>query len=162
MAIKTQGTQMYCIDPDAGSVLVVGCVTNIDGIDTTLDQLETTCLDSLARTYVSGLATPGSATFGISFDPADASHVRMHQLKVSGAVLHWAIGFSDGARDTSGNLPQPTVDSSKAFVLPTTRSWITFDGFMNSYPFTFALNAVVTSNVGVQISGEPVVLPKTP
>lgn len=160
MAIKTQGTQMYCVDPDSKTILVVGCVTQIDGIDTTLDQLETTCLDSVARTYVGGLATPGSATFGINFDPADQSHVRMHQLKVRGDVLHWAIGFSDGAPNSSGVRPQPTVDSNGDFVPPNTRSWITFDGFMNSYPFTFALNAVVTSNVGIQISGEPDVIPK--
>lgn len=160
MSVKTQGTQMYCVDPGNNSVLVVGCVTDIDGIDTTLDQLETTCLDSVARTYVGGLATPGSATFGINFDPADLSHVRMHQLKVAGDVLHWAIGFSDGAPNSAGDRPAPTVDSSGAFVLPNTRSWITFDGFMNSYPFTFAINALVTSKVGIQISGEPAVIPK--
>lgn len=162
MAQKAQGSQLFCVDPTSKAILVVGCVTDIDGIDTTLDQLETTCLDSVARTYVGGLATPGSATFGINFDPADASHVRMHQLKVSGAVLNWAIGFGDGTRNSAGDLPQPTVDSAGEFVLPTTRSWISFEGFMNSYPFTFAINALVTSKVGIQISGEPTVLPKTP
>lgn len=155
MAKKTQGTQLYTIDPADSTVLVIGCVTSIDGIDTTLDQLETTCLESQARTYIGGLATPGSATFGINFDPADNSHVRAHQLKVAGNTLPWAVGFSDGTAP-------PTVDSAGAFVLPATRSWITFDGFMNSYPFTFALNAVVTSTVGIQISGEPSVTPKTP
>lgn len=161
MALKTQGTQMYCVDPANNHILLVGCVTDIDGIDTTLDQLETTCLDSLARTYVGGLATPGSANFGINFDPADESHVRMHQLKVAGDVLSWAIGFSDGPRNSAGDLPQPTVDSHGDFTLPNTRSWITFQGFMNSYPFTFAINALVTSKVGIQISGEPAVIPKT-
>lgn len=159
MAKKTQGTQLYAIDPSPSggggpAILVIGCVTSIDGIDTTLDQLETTCLESPARTYIGGLATPGSATFGINFDPADNSHVRAHQLKVAGETLHWAVGFSDGTAP-------PTVDSNGEFVLPTSRSWITFDGFMNSYPFTFALNAVVTSTVGIQISGEPEVIPKT-
>lgn len=153
MAIKTQGTMLYTIDPDTDTVLVVGCVTSIDGIDTTLDQLETTCLDAAARTYIAGLATPGAATFGLNFDPADASHVRLHELKVAGTTLDWALGFSDGTAP-------PTVDSNGNFTLPTTRSWISFDGFMNSYPFSFALNAVVTSTVGIQISGEPVVTPK--
>ena len=155
MSIKTQGSMLYTIDPANDSVLIVGCVTSIDGIDTTLDQLETTCLESPARTYVAGLATPGAATFTINFDPADASHVRLHELKVAGTTLEWAIGFSDGTAP-------PTVDSNANFTLPTTRSWISFDGFMNSYPFSFALNAVVTSTVGIQISGEPVVTPKTP
>lgn len=153
MAIKSQGTMLYTIDPANDAVLVVGCVINIDGIDTTLEQLETTCLESPARTYIAGLATPGAASFQINFDPADASHVRLHELKVAGTTLDWAVGFSDGTAP-------PTVDSNGNFTLPTTRSWISFDGFMNSYPFTFALNAVVTSTVGIQISGEPVVTPK--
>lgn len=153
MAIKSQGTMLYTIDPANDAVLVVGCVINIDGIDTTLEQLETTCLESPARTYIAGLATPGAASFQINFDPADASHVRLHELKVAGTTLEWAVGFSDGTAT-------PTVDSNANFNLPTTRSWINFDGFMNSYPFTFALNAVVTSTVGIQISGEPIIQKK--
>lgn len=153
MALKTQGTMLYTIDPDTDAVLTVGCVINIDGIDTTLEQLETTCLESPARTYIAGLATPGAASFQINFDPADASHVRLHELKVAGTTLEWAVGFSDGTAT-------PTVDSNANFNLPTTRSWINFDGFMNSYPFTFALNSVVTSTVGIQISGEPIIRKK--
>lgn len=154
MAKKTQGTKLYVIDPQNGNVLTVGCATSIDGIDSQLDQLETTCLEADARTYIAGLATPGSASFGINFDPADASHVRLHNLKKAGTSLKWAIGFSDGIGIN------PTADTSGNFVLPTTRSWITFDGFMNSYPFSFALNTVVQSTVGIQISGDPTVTPK--
>lgn len=155
MAIKTQGVMLYTVDPSDDSVITVGCVTSIDGIDTTLDQIETTCLESAARTYMAGLATPGSASFQINFDPADASHVRLHALKVAGTTLPWAVGFSDGSA-------APTVDTSGDFILPTSRSWIDFDGFMNSYPFSFPINAVVTSTVGIQISGEPTVTKKTP
>lgn len=153
MAIKTAGTVLYTIDPLDDSVLIVGCVTSIDGIDTTLEQNETTCLSNTTRTYMAGLATPGAASFGLNFDPADDSHVRLHALKVAGTSLPWAVGFSDGTAP-------PTVDTDGDFILPTTRSWITFDGFMNSYPFSFALNAVVTSTVGIQISGEPTVTAK--
>ena len=158
MAIKAQGTMLYTIDPANDSVLTVGCVISISGIDTTLEQIETTCLENTTRTYVAGLATPGAATFGIQFDPSDASHVRLHQLKVAGTELPWAIGFSDGTAP-----PTVFVDSNGdgEFVLPATRSWIDFVGFMNSYPFEFALNAVVNSTVGIQISGESTVTPKT-
>ena len=153
MAIKTAGTVLYTIDPYDDSILVVGCVTSIDGIDTTLEQNETTCLGNTTRTYIAGLATPGAASFGLNFDPADASHVRLHELKVAGTSLPWAVGFSDGTAP-------PTVDTNGDFILPTSRSWIDFNGFMNSYPFSFALNAVVTSTVGIQISGEPTVTAK--
>lgn len=152
MAIKTQGTHLYTIDPDSSEIIVVGCVTTIDGIDTSLDQIETTCLNDTTRTYLAGLATPGTATFGINTDPNDATHVRLHELKVQGVTLPWAIGWSDGT-------VAPTVDTAGEFELPTTRSWLTFEGYMNSYPFSFAQNAVVTSTVGIQVSGEPVLVP---
>jgi len=162
MAIKSQGTQLYVIDPEGDSsgatVLKVGCVTSIDGIDTSIDQTEITCLEDLARRYEAGMSTPGNATFGINFDPADASHVRMHELKVAGTTLQWAVGFSDG-RDIEPTLGSDS-DGNPEFVLPTTRSWITFEGYMSSYPFSFAIAASVESTVGIQISGEPAVLPK--
>jgi hypothetical protein len=155
MAVQTQGTKLYTIDPANSALITVGCVTSIDGIDTAIEQVETTCLESSARTYIAGLATPGSASFGIQFDPDDASHVRLHALKTAGTSLWWAIGFSDGTAP-------PTVGTGGAddFDLPTTRSWILFEGFMNSYPFSFAQNSVVTSTVGIQVSGEPRILPK--
>ncbi len=153
MTVKTQGTDLYVIDPADDSILVVGCVTSIDGIDTTLDQIETTCLSATTRSYESGLATPGTATFGINVDPKDPSHARLHQLKVSGQTLKWAIGWSESPGT------EAEVDSEGDFSLPEVRSWIVFEGFMNSYPFSFAQNAVVQSTVGIQVSGEPQLIP---
>jgi hypothetical protein len=157
--MKAQGTELYTIDPADGSVIVVGCPTSIDGIDTSVDQNETTCLNSLARTYEAGLATPGTATFGIQTNPQDASHVRLHQLKVAGTTLKWAVGWSDG----TGTDPTAVTDSDGDYVfeLPENRSWVIFDGFMNSYPFSFGLNAQVASTVGIQVSGEPELIPAT-
>lgn len=158
MTIRSQGTDLFAIDLADGSVIDVGCITSLDGIDTAIDQIETTCLNDLSRTYEAGLATPGAATFGLQFDPADPAHIRLHQLKTSGATLQWAVGFSDGTLP-----PTSGTDSGGdyEFVLPTTRSWLTFEGYMNSYPFTFGLNTMVTSTVGIQVSGEPVLIPKS-
>jgi hypothetical protein len=158
MTIKSQGSDLFTIDPDTGALLDVGCITSIDGIDTAIDQIETTCLNNLSRTYEAGLATPGAATFGLQFDPSNVNHIRLHQLKTAGITLQWAIGFSDGTLP-----PTTAVDSSgdDEFVFPPTRSWLQFEGYMNSYPFTFALNTMVTSTVGIQVSGEPVLIPKS-
>ena len=156
MALHTKGTELFVIDPANGNVIDVGCVTAINGIDTTVEQIETTCLASLARTYQAGLATPGTANFTINSDPQDSSHIRLHQLKVAGADLKWAVGWGDGVAP-----PTQTTGTGGAyeFNLPDSRSWIEFDGFMNSFPFDFGLNAMVTSNVGIQVSGEPVWTP---
>ena len=155
--MKTQGTNLYAIDPTNGALITVGCPTSIDGIDTSIEQLETTCLSSSARTYEAGLATPGSASFGINIDPKDPSHLRLHQLKTAGVSLKWAVGWSE----SPNTAPSTATDSDgvKYFVPDQSRSWIFFDGYMNSFPFSFALNASVTSTVGIQVSGEPELVP---
>jgi len=153
MAVKTQGSELYFIDPDTADVVEVGCVTTLTGLTAARDQIETTCLDSTARTYVAGMATPGQAQFTVNFDPSDASHVRLHELYVEGVTIDWALGWSDGTA-------APTSDSS-AFTTPTTRTFILFNGFLTDVPFEFALNTVVTSNIAVQVSDFPVLVPKS-
>lgn len=157
MSIKVQGSNLYAIDPDGCTLIVVGCPTSIDGIDTTIPQVDTTCITSPAREYVAGLAEPGTATFGLNLDPTDPSHVRLHELKTAGTLLQWAVGFSESP-DTP---PTITTDSDGqcVFVPDDSRSWILFEGFMNSFNFNFALNDVVKSTVGIQVSGEPEFIP---
>ena len=147
MAIKTQGTELCFIDPDSFAVTKVGCVTSVTGLTAARDQIETTCLDSDARTYEAGMATPGAAQFNINFDTSDTSHVRLHELYVEGTKVDWVLGWSDGTT-------LPTSDST-AFTLPTTRSWIEFNGYISDLPFDFALNTVVGSNVSIQVSDFP-------
>lgn len=154
--MKTQGTQLYAVDPADDSVLTVTCVISIDGLDSTIDQNETTCLESTARTYEAGLATPGTATFGIRPNPQDDSHQRLLELKKAGTSLQWAIGWSDGV-----GIPPTAVDTNGNFNLPATRSWLTFEGFMNAFPFSFAQNSQVESQIGVQVSGDPDWIRKT-
>lgn len=242
MTIKTQGTDLYAIDPLTKALLVVGCFTSLDGIDTSIAQIETTCMNSSAREYEAGLAEPGSASFGLNIDPQSPAHVRLHRLKTAGTKLLWAIGWSDGRivnaqGDLEGIPPTVTQEGSLSsitltsggtgytsapsvaltgggtgatataivsggsvtgftitnpgsgytsapaialtgggggtgaaatavvglevdFDLPNTRTWITFEGYMNSFPFSFALNDVVKSTVGIQVSGDPVFVPK--
>ena len=153
MAKKTQGTMLWFIDPDTGEPVLVGCVTSITGITAARDQIETTCLDSEARTYEAGMPTPGQAQFAINFDPADPSHVRLHALYKLGTTLDFAIGWSDGVA--------PPTSNTDGFVTPTSRTWILFGGYITDLPFDFALNAVVGSTVSVQVSDFPDLVPKT-
>lgn len=153
MSVKTQGSELFFIDPATDLVTEVGCVTTISGLTAARDQIETTCLSDDARTYESGLATPGAATFGINFDPSDASHVRLHELYVAGTKFEWALGWSDGTSP-------PTVDTNATFNTPATRSFIVFNGYISDLPFDFALNTVVSSTVSIQLSGFPVLVPK--
>lgn len=157
--MRTAGTTLWFLDPDAACAAVqVGCPTNITGLDSTIDQLETTCLDALARTYESGLATPGTATFTINFEPSDASHRRLLALKKAGTTVKWAIGFPESQDEPSGALG---TDDECDWTLPTTRSWVTFEGFVNSFPLDIPVGGLFTVNVGVQISGDPDIVEAT-
>lgn len=159
MPMTAQGTDLFAIDPDTGTLLDVGCITSLDGLDTAIDQIETTCLNNLARTYEAGMATPGAATFGLMFEMYNPVHIRLHQLKTAGRTMQWVVGFPDGV----GILPTVGTDSSGEyeFVLPPTRSWIAFEAYMNSFPFTFGINSMISSTVGLQVSGDIIPIPKS-
>lgn len=67
-----------------------------------------------------------------------------------------------GWSESPGTEPTITTNSDGDYIFdtpPTSRSWILFEGFMNSFPFSFAQNASVTSTVGIQVSGEPELIP---
>lgn len=148
MAVLTQGTNVYFIDPADDSVVTVQCATSFNPGGAPADQIEDTCLESTARTYKRGLRTPGQATLTINADPTNASHVRLHELSEDDTVdtIKWAVGFS-------GDTTAPTVDSNGEWVLPAARTWYTFDGYVADFPFDFQLNAVVTTDVSIQRSG---------
>ncbi|MGH8432446.1 MAG: phage tail tube protein [Solimonas sp.] len=55
-------------------------------------------------------------------------------------------GAGTGATGTS-------VLGDADFVLPTTRTWFTFQGYVSDFPFDFAANTVVTTAVTIQRSG---------
>lgn len=145
--MKTQGTQLYFIDPQGDEVVAVECVTMIDGLDSTRDDIETTCLEADDREYEPGMRTPSTMSFGLNFDPSKTSHVRIEQLYQAGTTLPFAIGLSDGTAP-------PTVDSTgSAFDTPSSRTFILVSGYFNSFPLPIPLNDVLRSTVGVRLSG---------
>jgi hypothetical protein len=151
MSKLTQGTQIYFIDPVDDSIVAVECATAFNPGGAPADQIEDTCLEDQERSYRRGLRTPGQASLTINADPENASHVRLHELSESDAsdgteILKWAVGWSDGTA-------APTVDSNGDFNLPTTRTWFTFQGYVADFPFDFALNTVVTTQISIQRSG---------
>ena len=153
MSMLAQGTQVYALVPIAGNpttyeVLEVECATAFNPGGNPADQIETTCLSEKVRSYMRGLRTPGQATLTLNADPRNASHVRLHQLSEDDSIesIKWAVGWSDGTGI------EPTVEDDD-FVLPTTRTWFIFDGYVSDFPFDFAANTVVTTAATIQRSG---------
>ena len=149
MAVLSQGTNVYFLDPDSGEVVEVDCATSFSPGGNPAEQIETTCLSETSRSYLPGLRTPGQATLEINPDPENASHIRMHELAETdpSPVLRWAVGWADG-------MGEPDVDvEGDDFELPETRTWFVFEGYISDFPFDFTQNAVVTSSVSIQRSG---------
>jgi hypothetical protein len=156
MSIKTQGSKLYVIDPETGDVLGVDCITQFNPGGAPADQLEDTCMEDTSgtRTYKAGLRTPGQASVGINPDPNNPSHVRLFELSQGDSqVLEWALGWADGTA-------APTGADSNGFVLPASRTWLTFEGYIADFPFDFALNTLVTGTISIQRSGPLAWVPK--
>ncbi|RMO21690.1 hypothetical protein ALQ46_02279 [Pseudomonas savastanoi pv. phaseolicola] len=155
MAILTQGTQMYALvptvsDPTKLEVIEVECITAFSPGGNPADQIEVTCLSDKTRRYMRGLRTPGQATFSVDADSKNASHVRLYQLSEDDSVesTAWVVGWADGVDI------KPTLNAAGTdFVLPETRTWFLFDGYVSDFPFDFAGNTVVKTAATIQRSG---------
>lgn len=145
MATLTKGTKLYWIK--GGTTVQEVAATSISGLSAQRDNIETTDLTQTAKTFMPGLMSPGSAQFSIQFDPSNAVHKDLHAAYVAGDTIKWALGWSDGTT-------APTVTAGD-FVLPTTRSFLEFEGFIQDVTFDFSINNVVTSQVSIQVSGMP-------
>lgn len=155
MSIKAQGTQLYFIDPDTEEVVEVECITELTGLSQSRTQIDVSCMRDNEAQYEAGRAEPGQANFGIFPDPREASHLRLKELANEGTTLEWAAGWSDGV-----DIAPSGVESGGTFDLPATRTWLTFRGYISDFPFEFAQNAVVTSNLGIQTSGPTIWIAK--
>lgn len=158
MALKTQGTQLYIADPTGTNdceLIKVECATALSGFSNPREQIETTCLESDAREYVGGLATPGQVTVTVNFDPANESHMRLYELWKNNVDFKAAVGMGQPVDS------DPSLDSGCEFVFPTNRSFIEFDGYVVDVPLEAALNSVWTAGIPIQMSGAYTLYEKT-
>lgn len=153
MSKLTKGTNLYILDPRDDTITKLECPKSITGLGLSTPQINTTCLESTAEEFQPGMPSPGAATIGLDFDTAKDSHMLIDDLNEAQVTAQFAIGWSDGTA-------APTVDTDGNFVLPTTRSWMTFQGYVADVPMDFAINSVVQSNFTVQMSGRRVIVPK--
>ena len=158
-SVKTQGSQLYFIadnDLDVPTIYKLACATNMSGLSAPREQIETTCMESSTREYVSGLGTPGQFTVTVNFDPSEESHLKLYEMwrdNIDNTLF--AIGMGGPVA------VDPTLDSTgEGMVYPTTRTFVEFDGYVVDVPLEGALNSVWTSAMPIQISGPFTVYPK--
>ncbi|WP_416146684.1 phage tail tube protein [Pseudomonas juntendi] len=69
------------------------------------------------------------------------------------------MSLSGGAG--SGAAATASLNEAPDFILPTSRTWFLFDGYVADFPFDFAANAVVTTAATIQRSGGSAWIRKT-
>lgn len=157
MVVKTQGTQLFVLDPEATGgceVLTIQCTTSLSGLGAAREQIETTCLEDSSRSYEGGLATPGALTVTVNFDPNNPTHYRLYELWKSNINFKASIGFGPETN-------VPDVDSACEFDFPTARTYLSFEGYVSDLPLEIALNSVVTAAIPIQLSGDYTIFRKT-
>lgn len=152
MARRTQKSHLYYFNPgdSSPSILRVSGITGFNPGGNSADQIEVTALEHKDRRYQPGLRTPGQASLSVNTDPRDQVHLNLHALTKHEPqpVLRWALGMSESGE-------APGLDDSGGFwVLPNTRSWLLFDGYLSDFPLDFAQNSVVNAAVSIQRSGD--------
>lgn len=155
----TKGTEIFILDPRTPpfgqAITKLYCPKTITGLGLSTPQIDVTCLDSTANEFVPGMPSPSAVTITVDFDPDAPSHMLIEDLNESQTTATFAIGWSDGTA-------APTdVDSQGDFVLPTSRTWIVFKGYVADLPMDFALNSTVQSSFTVQQSGRRSIIRKT-
>jgi len=156
--VKTQGTELFYINPDDVSPEVVKmvCPTGVSGLGGAKDQIESTCLDTTDdKTYVAGLGNPGQISVPFNLIPREASHQDLLTLKDAGTVLHWLACLSEAATD-------PTMDTDYHFVVPAGRTSFAFDAFIKDVNIDVATNEIVRGTLTLQRSGAVVATWYTP
>lgn len=151
--VKTQGSELFFINPSATSPAVVklACPTGISGLGGPADQIDDTCLDAQVRTYTKGLETPGQVSVPFNFIPSNTSHQVLFNLKKSGVTLDWLIGFADGTA-----APTLSAGTPKTFVPPASplRTSIKFQGYIADVNIDIATNEIVRGTLTIQRSGD--------
>jgi hypothetical protein len=155
--IKSKDTQMYAVVPDISpAVLLLGCITAIDGLGGAANQIDTTCFSSQEMEYEAGLPNPGQVTVSGIYDSTDDVFPQLVTLKESGDVVGWYIGGSDGT--------DPPTEGSAGDVVeaPTTRTGVEFRGYVADVTWTMAANNVWRWTLVIQRTGPWTLTRKAP
>ena len=150
--IKTQGTELFLLNTITGSsaeILKMSCPTGITGLGAgAKSQIDVTCLDATEdQEFIPGLGAPGQVSVPFNFIPTAESHQGvLTELKESGLVFDWLIGFSDGKA-------LPTVGAGDSLEWPTARTAAKFQAYISEVSIDAATNDRVTGTMTLQRSG---------
>lgn len=148
--IKTQGTELYLLNTDTGTIVKVPNITAVDGVGGSASDIDVTNFDDLrSRRFLVGLQDQGTASFSVNYDPGDATHALLAGI-AGGAQYKWALGLSDG------HGIDPTYDAGPPadFTLPSGRSWFVFNASLQQWQRNLTTDDVIRISATLRLSGD--------
>lgn len=97
--LRTQGTELYMLDPNAApgqEIVKIGNITGFGDFGKQANDIPTTNLDSTAVEKISGLPDNGDLGLTVNVDPKSEAHKILESLAGTAARRSFVIGYSDG------------------------------------------------------------------
>ena len=130
-ALESQGMTLSIDMGGSPSFVVIPDVKDINFRTGSAAVIDTTDLSSTAKEKRMGLPDEGQLTFTLQYRPKQATHGELVDAKADRQARTFRVTLTDG--------PSPTVYQ--------------FSGFVLSVPVSASVDAVIESNVTVEITG---------
>ena len=138
MAGKTsQGTIIGISELPAVAYTPIECTVGINMEDAEAATIDVTCLSSTAKEKILGLQDNGNLTLDLNVNFADAGYILLKDARASGAAYGFQIELATEGTETTGRT-------------------FTFEGLVKSLPFAMAVDAAITGNATIEITGDVV------
>jgi len=136
-AIPTQGIAIKVGDGAETEVFTtIAEVTGFDGPTTSVNEIETTTLASVAKEFIAGLVDNGEMTLNVNAVPKDTQLRQIRADIVAGTKRNYQIDFNDkeGAETTS--------------------TTYTFEAFVKDFPTSATADSKLEGTITLRISGD--------
>lgn len=141
MAKKTQGSELF-YQSAADVITKVGGITSLGDLSEEAGTMPDTTLDNSEReTTMRILDAEDSQEISFDFDPDSVVHQGLIALRKAGTTVTWIIGASNGAA--------PPTSAASVITYPTTRGYISFQGRLDKFSFSAAVNSKYEGSIGI-------------
>ena len=130
----SQGTKIGISTLPATTYTPIECTVGINMEDAEAATIDVTCLSSTAKEKILGLADNGSLTLDLNINFDDAGYALLKTARASGEAYGFQIEMAKEGVETKGRT-------------------FTFEGFVKSMPFALAVDAAITGNATIEITG---------
>lgn len=128
MAILDAQHATFSIDNSGGTPVLIECIRSFSGMDGQSSEIDITCLSSNAKEFRQGLQDFGSFTIELNRDPNDNGQIELEAAKAAQATRTFILTLASG--DVA-----------------------TFEGFVKSLTTVGGVDAVVTGQAVIRITG---------